>query len=97
MQLLRETANLLIQVRDHSNHVDMRYKILKSKPNIPQNWAAFTLAHHLRGDYTSLFKALGSFDSIVKVADLKPVELSHYYLYRVVAFRDAEKYDLMYT
>jgi hypothetical protein len=32
----------------------------------------------------------------VKTADLKPTELAHYYLYKVIAYRDAEKYDLVY-
>lgn len=32
----------------------------------------------------------------MKTADLKPTELAHYYLYKVIAYRDAEKYDLVY-
>lgn len=43
----RETANLQIQIRDHSSHVASRFAILKGKPNMIQNWAGFTLAHHL--------------------------------------------------
>jgi hypothetical protein len=39
---------------------------------------------------------LVSLDNLIKTADLKPTELAHYYLYRVVAYRDAEKYDGMY-
>lgn len=49
-----------------------------------------------RGDFPSLFKALVSLDNLIKTADLKPTELAHYYLYRVIAYRDAEKYDGMY-
>lgn len=47
MQVLRETANLQIQVRDHSNHVATRWKILQLKPNLIYNWAAFAVANHL--------------------------------------------------
>jgi hypothetical protein len=47
MQLLRETASFQIQIRDHANHISTRFAILKQKPNMIQNWAAFTLAHHL--------------------------------------------------
>ena len=47
LQLLRETASLQIQVRDHTNHTATRFTILKMKSNMIQNWVGFTLAHHL--------------------------------------------------
>lgn len=47
MQLLRETASLQIQVRDHNNHVATRLKILQLKPNLIHNWVGFAVAHHL--------------------------------------------------
>lgn len=47
IQLMRETACLHIQVRDHANHVAARLAVLKSKPGLIQNWVAFTIAHHL--------------------------------------------------
>jgi hypothetical protein len=93
---MRETASLQIQVRDHTNHTATRFAILKQKPNMIQNWVGFTLAHHLRGDFPSLFKALVSLDNLIKTTELKPTELAHYYLYRVIAFRDAERWEGMY-
>ena len=50
-----------------------------------------------RGDFPALFKALGSLDNLVKTADLKPPEVAHYYVYRVVAFRDAKDFEGMYA
>jgi peptide alpha-N-acetyltransferase len=47
IQLMRDTACLQIQVRDHANHVASRFAILRQKPNMIQNWVGFTLAHHL--------------------------------------------------
>ncbi len=47
MAILRETAALQIQVRDHNNHVATRLKILQLKPNLIQNWISFALAQHL--------------------------------------------------
>ena len=47
MQILRETATLQIQVRDHVSHVATRWKILQQKPNMIYNWAAFAVANHL--------------------------------------------------
>jgi hypothetical protein len=32
-------------------------------------------------------------DNLIKTTELKPTELAHYYLYRVVAYRDAGLYD----
>jgi hypothetical protein len=43
-----------------------------------------------------MFKALKSMETLLLAADLKPVEISHFYIYRAVACRDAEKYDLMF-
>lgn len=47
MQLLRETASLQVQVRDHNNHLATRLKILQLKPNLIHNWVGFAVAHHL--------------------------------------------------
>lgn len=44
-----------------------------------------------------MFKAFKSLDTLLLTADLKPAELSHFYTYKAVACRDAEKFDLMYT
>ena len=43
-----------------------------------------------------MFKALQSLDNLIKTTEVKPTELAHYYLYRVVAFKDAEKWEGMY-
>ena len=43
-----------------------------------------------------MFKAFKSLDTLLLAADLKPVELSHFYVYKAVACKDAEKYELMY-
>ena len=51
IQLMRETASLHIQVRDHTNHVAARLAILKHKPGLIQNWVTFTLSHHLVFDF----------------------------------------------
>lgn len=50
-----------------------------------------------RGDFPALFKALHSLDNIVKTAELKPTDLAHYYVYRVVAFKDAGNFEGMYA
>lgn len=47
LQVMRETAALQVQVRDHTNHTATRFAILKQKPNMIQNWVGYTLAHHL--------------------------------------------------
>lgn len=43
-----------------------------------------------------MLKAFKSLDTLILTADLKPVELSHFYIYKVVAYRDAGKYNLMH-
>ena len=43
-----------------------------------------------------MFKALKSLDTLILSANLKPIELSHFHVYRAVACRDAGKYELMY-
>ncbi len=46
-QLMKETACLQVQVRDLTGHTTSRFTILKQKPGLIQNWAAFTISHHL--------------------------------------------------
>lgn len=36
-----------------------------------------------------MLKAFKSLDTLLLAADLKPVELSHFYIYKAVACRDA--------
>lgn len=43
-----------------------------------------------------MFKAFKSLDTLLLAADLKSVELSHFYVYKAVACRDADRYELMY-
>lgn len=52
IQIMKDIACMQIQVRDHAAHIATRFSILKQKPNMIQNWAAFTLAYHLKGDFT---------------------------------------------
>lgn len=42
-----------------------------------------------------MFKAFKSLDTLLLAADLKPVEISHFYVYKAVACRDAEKWEMM--
>lgn len=43
-----------------------------------------------------MFKSFKSMDTLLLAAEIKPVELSHFYIYKAVACRDAQKYDVMY-
>lgn len=60
------------------------------------NWVAFAVAHHLKGDYEQLFKALVSIDNLRAGAEMKPIETSHYFIYRAIAFADGDKVQTAY-
>ena len=73
-----------------------RLQILKLKPNMINNWVAFAVAQHLVkisdiserrlwATFQSYFIYLKSRPS----AELKPIETSHYFIYRVIACLDA--------
>ena len=62
--------------------------------HLPIIW--YILLNFQKGDYEEMFKSFNSLDTLLLAADLKPVEISHFYVYKAVACRDAEKYDLMY-
>lgn len=49
-----------------------------------------------KGDFEQLYKALSSIDNLRATIDMKPVEVSHYMLYRAVAFRDGLQFERMY-
>ena len=39
-----------------------------------------------------MLRAFKSLDTLLLAADLKPVEISHFFIYKAVACRDAEKF-----
>jgi len=50
VQIQRDLAVLLIQMRDYAGYVQSRFVMLKARPQIRQNWTALAIAYHLEGN-----------------------------------------------
>src|SRR5690606_26329268 len=60
--LLREIANMEIQVRDYANYVETRRQLLITKPNNRQYWMGFLIAQYLVKDYPGVLSLIDAFE-----------------------------------
>ncbi|KAK7528692.1 N-alpha-acetyltransferase-like protein 15 [Phyllosticta citriasiana] len=82
IQIQRDLATLQIQVRDYNGYIESRKTMVKSRPQIRQNWTALAVAYHLAGDYTAAIDTLERFEGTLKQppprSDLEHSEASIY-------------------
>jgi tetratricopeptide (TPR) repeat protein len=93
LQIMRDTALMQIQIRDHVGHTISRFEMLKQRPNLIQNWLTYTLADHMKGEFADVIKCLSSIDTLLINVELRPPERSSYLIYRCIIFDHAEKHD----
>lgn len=67
MNLLRDSAQLQMQLRLYESLVDTRHLILRLRPNARQNWVALAVAHHLNGNPEEARKILEHYQKSLKV------------------------------
>ncbi|KAH8830017.1 NMDA receptor-regulated protein 1-domain-containing protein [Flagelloscypha sp. PMI_526] len=64
--LLRDLAHLQTQLRQYDALIESRRVLLRSRPNLHQNWTALAVAFHLAGDLKSSEKILKTYSGMVK-------------------------------
>lgn len=60
--VLRDLAQLQVQMRDLPGFLDTRQSLLEQKPNNRQNWVGLALAHHLCGNYQVAATVIDAYD-----------------------------------
>jgi peptide alpha-N-acetyltransferase len=63
LTVLRDLAQLQVQMRDLPGYLDSRQTMLEGKPGNRQNWVACAAAHHLCGNHEVAAKVLDSYEA----------------------------------
>jgi N-alpha-acetyltransferase 15/16, NatA auxiliary subunit len=64
--ILRDLAQIQIQLRDYQGYIQTRRDILRQRSTLRQNWTALAVAYHLAGDYAEAEKILSTYESTLK-------------------------------
>ena len=82
LQVLRDLAQLQIQMRDLPGFLETRQTLLELKPTQGPHWVSLALAHHLNGNFEVASTVLDAYEG-VSGAGADPYEHSEILLYKV--------------
>ena len=95
LTVLRDLAQLQIQMRDIKGFLDSRQRLLELKPTVRQGWVSLALAHHLEGNYDVAAVILDQYETTIDeiTRQAEPYEHSEILLYKVTILHEGEKYE----
>lgn len=95
LTVLRDLAQLQIQMRDIKGFLESRQRLLELKPTVRQGWVSLALAHHLEGNYDVAAVILDQYETTLDEATLRaePYEHSEILLYKVTILQEGKKYE----
>ncbi len=67
LNILRDAAHLQTQLRLYDGLIDIRFLLLKLRPNLRQNWIGLALAYHLNGNLAEAKIVLEQYERSLKV------------------------------
>ncbi len=94
LQILRDLAQLQVQMRDMAGFVETRYSLLQLKPANRAHWIAFAVAHHLEKNYEVAVQVLDAYANTLE--SVPPEEVYGYsemLLYKATVLQEAGMYD----
>lgn len=90
LQILRDLAQLQVQMRDLAGFVDTRYTLLQLKPANRAHWIAFAIAHHLEKNYEVAVQVLDAYAATLdSVAPEETYGYSEMLLYKGIILEEA--------
>ena len=92
LTVLRDLAQLQIQMRDLPGFLETRQRLLELKSSNRQHWVAFSLAHHLNGNYEVAASVLDTYQTILEGEDID-YERSELLLYKVMILEEGGKLE----
>jgi len=97
MNILRDTALLQIQSRDHRGFVETRRRMLTVKSTVQSNWIGFAVGHHLSKNYDMAVNVLKMYESTVATGkkakeNQRTYDNNEIALYGAEVLIEAEKY-----
>ncbi|GAQ88611.1 N-terminal acetyltransferase [Klebsormidium nitens] len=93
-QILRDLANLQVQLRDTAGFVETRRELLTTKPNNKNNWLAFAIAQHLSGRQHVAVEIITAYEKTVEeYLDSERYEHSEMLLYKAMLMEEAGQFE----
>ncbi|KAF9255052.1 N-terminal acetyltransferase A, auxiliary subunit [Marasmius fiardii PR-910] len=83
LNILRDAAQLQTHLRLYDGLVETRFKLLKMRPMMRQNWIALAVAYHLNGNLSEAKKVLENYEKTLKNLPDYDIEYSETLLYHV--------------
>ncbi|KAF9318792.1 N-alpha-acetyltransferase 15, NatA auxiliary subunit [Podila horticola] len=93
-QILRDFANLQMQLRNFEGYVETVHRLVDMQPQNRQFWIGLSLGYHLMGKPDSALKVLTTYEEAMAEANSKPdYEQSELLLYHNVVLSDMGDHD----
>ncbi|EJT99366.1 N-terminal acetyltransferase A auxiliary subunit [Dacryopinax primogenitus] len=83
LNILRETAQLQLQLRHYDAHVESRNTLLRLRPQLRQSWYALAVAYYLNGDDSRAVTVLEQLETSLKNLADGDAELSDILLFHI--------------
>eukprot|EP00890_Picochlorum_soloecismus_P005872 jgi/Picsp_1/6286/NSC_03636-R1_tetratricopeptide repeat-containing protein len=95
LTVLRDLAQLQIQIRDLGGFLETRQRLLELKPTNRQTWILLALAHHLLGNYELAATVLDSYETTLDsvIISSEPYEHSEILMYKINILREGGKFN----
>ncbi len=95
LTVLRDLAQLQIQMRDIKGFLESRQRLLELKPTVRQGWVSLALAHHLEGNYDVAAVILDQYETTIDeiTRRAEPYEHGEILLYKVTILQEGKKYE----
>lgn len=93
--VLRDLAQLQIQMRDIGGFLETRQRLLELKPTVRQSWVSLALAHHLQGNYDVASVILEQYEATMDqiMINMEQYEYSEILLYKVSILKEGGKFE----
>jgi len=94
LTVLRDLAQLQIQIRDLGGFLETRQRLLELKPTNRQTWILLALAHHLLGNHELAATVLDSYETTLDsvIISSEPYEHSEILLYKINVLKEGGKF-----
>ncbi|KAG9124964.1 hypothetical protein FRC07_009530, partial [Ceratobasidium sp. 392] len=93
MNILRDAAQLQMQLRYYDQLVQTRHTLLELRPTMRQSWVALAVAYQISGDLEKADKVLGNYKSMLKNVPDYDLEHSELLLYHLRIKEGLGKFD----
>ena len=95
LTVLRDLAQLQIQIRDLNGFLETRQRLLELKPTNRQTWILLALAHHLLGNYELAATVLDSYETTLDsvIIGSEPYEHSEILMYKITILKEGGKWN----